>query len=1528
MPDTRCLPTDLISRAEPVRGGTTMAEANRNNRFLTRLARGVMTLVVTLTTFSLVEASTMQSAEAIVPPLLGQGSADQVSADPLPTVQINGVVWDQEVVGNTVYVVGEFTHARPAGSPPGVNETPRGNVLAYDITTGALIPGFVTNTNGPVRTVTTSPDGSRVYIGGTFTQVNGINRYRIAALDPTSGAVISRFNAITNATVKDLVATNDTVYAGGIFTGAGGGVATPRAKLAAFSASNGALTGWAPTASGNVETLLLTPDGSRLIAGGIFAQLNGQDAMGMGALDPVDGSSLPWAANQVIRNGGSFDGAILHLFTDGTSVYGNGFTWGRLYGNLEGVFKADATTGELTWVQDCHGDTYQAAAMNGYVYTASHAHFCGNVGGAPQSSTVYTDWGEYQRHNVSFKDEVAGTLRRDNWSYHNLEGLPAPSMTTWFPEWTPGTFTGQGQAAWAVEGNGEFLTFGGEFTRVNTLNQQGLVRFAVRSNAPNATGPRLTGDRFAVSVVSQTAGQVRVTLPANFDRDDHVLTYDLFRNGALVQTTSAKSTYYDQPAVSFIDNAVTPGQTYTYRVRASDPWGNAQLSNQYPVTVATSGPPTPYADRVLSDGAALYWRLGDAPGQLQATDAVGGTAASVNNMTFGRPGAIIGDPDTAASPTGTSSRVVQPPLINRQGLPEPQAVRDDLTVEVWFRTTSTAGGRLIGMGNSSSGTSSTSNNDRLLYVTNDGRAIFGVRTRAEGTGYTSSRVNRTIQSQTGLNDGNWHHVVGVLASDGMRLYVDGELVSTRGDVNSGHGYYGYWRVGADTLSGWTSTPSSTRLNGDIDEAAVYYRSLSGVEITNHWNLSGHGTGNIAPTASFTSTTNGLTATFDASGSSDIDGTITAYQWNFGDGNTGTGGAPVHTYAASGTYPVSLTVTDNQGASHSLQQPVVVLAQNAAPTAAFSFEVSDFAVSVDGAASSDSDGSIVSYQWGFGDGATASGATADHTYAAAGAYPVTLTVTDDGGATGQVTRQVVVSEPGAPVVHAADAFERTSTGSFGQADIGGAWFNTGTVAANYFTSDGTGQHRMASAGAELRSYLSSVSAQDVLATVDVAWDKAPDAGGQYASLVVRRNGTSDYRARVRAMGTRTTLTVMRRVNGGYTSLGMVSLPDVVFQPGDTLRLQLRAVGSGSTTLEAKVWELGSTEPTDWQVTATDTTPSLQGGGEVGLESYLSGASGGLVPLIARWDNLLVRSPSGAVAENLPPTAAFTAQVSDLSVMVDAAGSSDPDGLVVAYAWDFGDGATASGATADHTYAAAGTYPVKLTVTDDDGATGQVIQQVVVTEPGAPGVFAADTFERTTTGSFGTADLGGQWTNTGSIATNYFTADGAGQHRMASTGAELRSYLGSVSAQDVLATVDVAWDKAPGAGGQYASLVVRRIGSSDYRMRVRAMESSTTLTLLRVVDNSFTSLGVVTVPGVYDVGDVLRMRLRVSGSGTATLDAKVWKVGAPEPGWQITRTDTTASLQAPGAVGLESYLSGLAQGIPPLVARWDDLSVVEP
>ena len=111
---------------------------------------------------SVVVAAVMAPAAAADPAPQAQRSASSVTGDVLPTVQIDGVVWSQAIIGNVVYAGGQFNNARPAGAAPGTNLTPRGNLLAYNLTTGALITSFAPVLNGQVKTVAASPDGSRI----------------------------------------------------------------------------------------------------------------------------------------------------------------------------------------------------------------------------------------------------------------------------------------------------------------------------------------------------------------------------------------------------------------------------------------------------------------------------------------------------------------------------------------------------------------------------------------------------------------------------------------------------------------------------------------------------------------------------------------------------------------------------------------------------------------------------------------------------------------------------------------------------------------------------------------------------------------------------------------------------------------------------------------------------------------------------------------------------------------------------------------------------------------------------------------------------------------------------------------------------------------------------------------------------------------------------------------------------------------------------------------------------------------------
>ena len=1368
------------------------------------------------------------SVIAVVPPALADtsppaGTPTTASTDPLPAPQINAannsaIVWSQVIVGNTVYAGGNFTSARPSGAAAGVSEVSRTNLLSYDVTTGVLNSNFAPTFNGVVRVVAASPDGTRLYVGGDFTAVNGQNRYRVAAFDTATGTLIANFKPVANTRVTAIAATNQTVYLGGWFTTMS---SLARPYGAAISVSSGAVLPFAPQfAGGTVAAVIISPDQSKVVYGGSFTTTNGSGNPGYGlaAVDSNTGATLPFAVNNDVRNGGPNAG-ITSLSGDGDSVYGTGYVFGS-GGNLEGTFRASWADGSITWIEDCHGDSYSAVPIGDVVYVASHEHYCGNIGGFPQTDPWTTQRG------TAFTKDAKTTITADPYGYYNWAGKPAPQWLDFWPDFSTGKASGAGQAAWSVTGNAKYVVFGGEFPTVNNKAQYGLARFAVPAIAPNKDGPRLSGANFVPSVVSLSSGTVRVSWPANYDRDNATLKYDLIRDGRsatpIFSTTVVSHNWFIRPVTTYQDVNLAPGSTHTYQLRATDPFGNVAFGAAVSATV-TSVVTSDYGKKVLSDGASSFWRLGEGSGAAVYDWAGSQDLVATATVARGAGGAIAGDANGASTFNGKDSLAVA-----QTAIPAPNT----FGLEAWFNTTSTTGGKIVGFGNSK--TQYSSSYDRHVFMDASGHVVFGVY---PGTA-------RTLQSANTYNDGQWHQVVANLSASGMQLYVDGVKVGARTDTTTGQDYQGYWRIGGDqswsgnpyfagqiddvslygaplslatvdthyelsgrtnptpsapadaygarvfadspdlywrlgessgttakdsgpsnnpgvysggvteqtggAISGTTDTAatfngvdglvsslnmfsdpevyteelwfSSTsavggkligfgsansgtsnnydrhiylqdngqivfgtytgqlntvttplsyndgkwhqvaasqssdglklyvdgaligtnpttsaqnysgywRVGGDntwgsssayiaakIDEVAVYGTALSASTIAAHYQLGAGTMTNVAPTAAFTTTTSNLALTADAGTSTDQDGTITSYSWTFGDGATATGITTSHTYPAAGSYPVSLTVTDNSGATNSTTAQVIVSRANVAPTAAFTTTTSNLALTADAGTSTDQDGTITSYSWTFGDGATATGITTSHTYPAAGSYPVSLTVTDNSGATNSTTAQVIVTAAGTTPL-AQDGFARSSGAGWGAADIGGNWTVAG-AATNYTVGSGVGRQSLV-AGQTLTSTLGPVSTTRSDLSFQFGFDKAPTGGGVYVVGIGRQVGANTYAAKVKVAASG--VPTLQLIQGG-TVLGTYSVPGLVYTVGDTWQLHLTVTGTTPTTLHATLWKAGTTEPAAWQLTATDSTAALQLPGAIALQSYLSGTATN-APFGVRFDNLVVNS----------------------------------------------------------------------------------------------------------------------------------------------------------------------------------------------------------------------------------------------------------------------------------------------------------------
>lgn len=407
----------------------------------------------------------------------------------------------------------------------------------------------------------------------------------------------------------------------------------------------------------------------------------------------------------------------------------------------------------------------------------------------------------------------------------------------------------------------------------------------------------------------------------------------------------------------------------------------------------------------------------------------------------------------------------------------------------------------------------------------------------------------------------------------------------------------------------------------------------------------------------TSGTAPLGVLFDGSASSDPDGTIVSYAWNFGNGQTATGAKVGHTYITAGTYRATLTVTDDKNAKATAIVTITVNSSSNEPPQAVI--VSDtttgpapLAVNFDASDSSDPDGTIVSYLWDFGDGSTGIGEAIAHAYTQDGTYTATVTVTDDKGTTDIASADITV-----------------------QSD-------------NDCTT-----------GNEVWQSFSIEECDDLLS---VEFEVTPHAPALDGVVGLSFGSASWYSDLAVALRFNMDDTIDARNGDAYAAVA-----DVTYVPDATYRARL-VVDVAARTYDAFVTLPSGQE----RQIAGDYNFRTEQADVSALNAWTPIVSFGTMDVCNLVTRHLVRNKPPVLAGTVSPTNGEA----PLTVQADATGCSDPDGTIADYEWDFGDGSDPVTSTeASHTYTQAGTYHVVLTVTDDAGDTNSEEFSVTASPP---------------------------------------------------------------------------------------------------------------------------------------------------------------------------------------------------------------------
>lgn len=263
----------------------------------------------------------------------------------LQTWGASGAVRSELILGNTLYFGGAFTSVV---SPDGLTTVVRRHLAAVDLTTGELLP-WAPSTNGSVEAMAT--DGSSIFLGGSFTTINGLSRPRLAAVD-TAGTVLP-WATRASGTVQALHLRGTTLYVGGAFTMLGG---QAREHLGAVTTS-GDLLGWTAPTNDRVKAITTTAIGD-VVIGGFFDLVNGLAVDHIARLDAITGGTLGWGGGSSQEVVGLVTGADDNLYA---AIAGAG-----------GKVRSWTSDGHTRWTTYADGDVNAITFFGGQVIAGGH----------------------------------------------------------------------------------------------------------------------------------------------------------------------------------------------------------------------------------------------------------------------------------------------------------------------------------------------------------------------------------------------------------------------------------------------------------------------------------------------------------------------------------------------------------------------------------------------------------------------------------------------------------------------------------------------------------------------------------------------------------------------------------------------------------------------------------------------------------------------------------------------------------------------------------------------------------------------------------------------------------------------------------------------------------------------------------------------------------------------------------------------------------------------------------------------------